>query len=575
MRTFITVTLFCLFFASLSAEPRFSSEEIRKIKGILSEMTEILEGNHKEILEIEDVLSRSGTALRKARNRERLRRKVNSWRDRLKDLKKIRLSFAMVPAMKEFIIHIDDRLKIMEDNIALIEEMYFPVSLDPQALQPEEDDYPTFINPGDPRYELDEEQQKLARAIQKSRNLVHLRNSRENKDHEFPGFVQELDKNLKAEHKPQRTQTPVLGVNRLDHFFDQIEEAQKKDPSFDWNEGRTDKEFREFFQEVEGLDTKATVNKRIVTGFPGVDTPDGAKSRKTFQELVTKMESEIKKTASRRVVMKSMGKLKPVSGINSYLNESPKDGHEVAKAEFQGFLSEMSPIHSEVIMSYQKGILKEGNTPSQVIRTKEKLAWVQDDMQYLRKLRNKRIFEQAAEFYQGEQLLAERTRRKSRTRFFDGEKFDEANEHFNEYIKEQTNKEGHRYDVAKANFFTKENSPSAHEVGDRKIPLIKHRLSDEKSLIPITVQVLDEEQTPHRELPMEFRLELPEDFPKITGVILEGGRATPLAAEQVTDYKGEATIHLLMNTFNREIQIDKEMEQVGDGVICTVRVNVN
>ena len=50
----------------------------------MHEMASIVEDNHSEILEIEDVLSRSSTTLRKSRTKEKLRRKINSMKGRLK-----------------------------------------------------------------------------------------------------------------------------------------------------------------------------------------------------------------------------------------------------------------------------------------------------------------------------------------------------------------------------------------------------------------------------------------------------------------------------------------------------------
>ena len=67
--------------ASFTSEARFTSQEINKIKQIMHEMASIVEDNHSEILEIEDVLSRSSTKLRKARTKEKLRRKINSMRE--------------------------------------------------------------------------------------------------------------------------------------------------------------------------------------------------------------------------------------------------------------------------------------------------------------------------------------------------------------------------------------------------------------------------------------------------------------------------------------------------------------
>ena len=66
----------------------------------MHEMASIVEDNHSEILEIEDVLSRSSTKLRKARTKEKLRRKINSMKGRLKDLRTVRSQFAIVQPLK-------------------------------------------------------------------------------------------------------------------------------------------------------------------------------------------------------------------------------------------------------------------------------------------------------------------------------------------------------------------------------------------------------------------------------------------------------------------------------------------
>ncbi|MEE2923933.1 MAG: hypothetical protein VX619_04045, partial [bacterium] len=152
-------------------------------------MASIVEDNHSEILEIEDVLSRSSTTLRKSRNKEKLRRKINSMKGRLKDLRTVRSQFAVVNSLKEFVISVDDRIKVIEDNLVIIEKIYFPVLIDVSATDNLADDYPTFINPGDPRYELDEDQEKLAKSIKKTRNLMSLRASREPLDDQFENFI--------------------------------------------------------------------------------------------------------------------------------------------------------------------------------------------------------------------------------------------------------------------------------------------------------------------------------------------------------------------------------------------------
>ena len=147
-------------------------------------------------------------------------------------------------------ISVDDRIKVIEDNLVIIEKVYFPVLIDASAEDNLADDYPTFINPGDPRYELDEDQEKLAKSIKKTRNLMSLRASREPLDDQFENFIDEVDTNLKVENKPLKRLTPVLGRNTLDQFHDQLEESQRRDPSFDWNDKRSDHEFSDFLYKL-------------------------------------------------------------------------------------------------------------------------------------------------------------------------------------------------------------------------------------------------------------------------------------------------------------------------------------
>ena len=61
----------------------------------------------------------------------------------------------------------------------------------------------------------------------------------------------------------------------------------------------------------------------------------------------------------------------------------------------------------------------------------------------------------------------------------------------------------------------------------KKPKLVQHRLSDEKTLVPVTVQLMDEDQVPHRNVPLFFELILPEDAPKVKGLILEGEEGDP------------------------------------------------
>ena len=562
--------------ASFTSEARFTSQEINKIKQIMHEMASIVEDNHSEILEIEDVLSRSSTKLRKARTKEKLRRKINSMKGRLKDLRTVRSQFAIVQSLKEFVISVDDRIKVIEDNLVIIEKIYFPVLIDNSSEDNVDEDYPTFINPGDPRYELDEDQEKLAKSINKTRNLMSLRASREPVNDQFESFVEEVDMNLKVKDKPQRRLTPVLGRNTLDQFHDQLEESQRRDPSFDWNDKRSDREFSDFFIQVERMNHETSDGKKVIIGESNLDSPEGPRSRKTFDNLVEQMSKESSKWTDHKVVLETIGKRKKIKGINSFLNETRIDGHNVAKKDFGAFYQEMQPIHSEVILSYQKGIIKQGSEPQNVVLKKETLAWVEDDQDYLNKLRNKRIFEQAAEYYEGEKLLAERTMRRTKQRVFAEGEFRTGVNQTEVYMDRMKDLEEHSYQVsANTNFFTESNSPMAHQVGPPKKPkLVQHRLSDEKTLVPVTVQLMDEDQVPHRNVPLFFELILPEDAPKVKGLILEGEEGDPLKFSRSTDYNGEATIHLLMTLYNREIEVHREIVQRDKGVVCKVHVKL-
>ena len=62
---------------------------------------------------------------------------------------------------------------------------------------------------------------------------MSLRVSREPIHDQFESFVEEVDNNLKDVNKPLKRLTPVLGRNTLDQFHDQLEESQRRDPSFD------------------------------------------------------------------------------------------------------------------------------------------------------------------------------------------------------------------------------------------------------------------------------------------------------------------------------------------------------
>jgi hypothetical protein len=560
----------------------FSINEVNKIKGIIEQMAQILEGNHKELLEMEDVLARTGTALRKARTKELMRRKLNLFRNRVKDLKKLRNGFVKSRQLKEYIIALDDRLKTMEDNVALIEDIHFPQILEQGNAEQDEIEYPTFINPGDPRYELDEEEGRLAQAISKTRNLMTLRESEKPANDNFEGFITEFDENLKAEQKPKREQVPALGKASIDQFYRQLEESQRKDPTFNWDENRNDKNFREFFNEVEQFQKKTMVNKRIVTGFPGIDEPKGSKSRKTYFDLIEKISLKQKDHSDKQVVMKSMGALPKFKGFQGYMNDIRMDEHQPVKKEFQSFLNELEPVRSEVIIKHQRGIVKPNNQRDLLLK-KETIAWINTDEDFLTKLKARRIFDQTDEFYKAEQMLARRVRTKTKTRAFNAHgTFSDEGIDISQYVTRDENARAHTYEKVpeSAGFFVQDSSVMARTNKPPKVKkpapkdMVKYKLENDKSLIPVTIQLLDEEKVPFEDVELEFNLVLPDkDAPEVAGVIIEASKNDhPLSAKKSTDGKGEATIHLLMELFDRKIKIEKEIVQDADSLVCNVYV---
>ncbi|MCO4783039.1 MAG: hypothetical protein KC646_12010 [Candidatus Cloacimonetes bacterium] len=574
MKNFITLAILILF-GSLSisfARVGFTPMEVDKIKEIMNEMTRILEGNHKEILEIEDILAHSSTQLRKARLKESLQRKMKGFRARLKDLKHLRSGFAKADQLKEFVIGIDDRLKIMETNVAMMDKIYYPKEL--AMKEPQEDDYPTFIDPGDPRYNLDKNQRDLARAIQKTRNILTLKEDRENIDDNFDSFVDQLDKNLKDEDKPKRRVTPVIGKNSIDHFHKQLKEARDKDATFDWNEKKNDQQFREFFQNVEQFEKKPTVNKRIVTGFPGVDGSVAANSRKTFYDMVKKIDTNQKIEEKKNVVLKPSGALKKIKGLNEYMNDIRFDGHEPSKKEFNSFINEMAPVKSEVIMTYQKGIIKDKLGDGRIIQKTSKVAWGRTDHDYLKRLKNQRTFEQADEFWQGEQLVSERYRRKTKTKvrtFSESVGFNKVHDNSDIYLEAHANAMKHNYLVkGDQEFIAQPNSPNTHEIV--KDDLVKHSLNSKETLIPITVQLLDEDRVPFEKTNLKFQLRFTADLAHLSGHILESD-AKGSSVQRVTDQHGEAKVFLLLNLMGEKIKVEREIKLVGEEVTCSLVVS--
>ena len=685
-------------------------------------MASILEGNHKEILELEQVLASAGTPLRKARVKDRVRVKTNSFMDKLKDLRTVRSSFITLTPLKEFMISVDDRLKIMEENIALIQDIYFPKVLEATG-DVEEDDYPTFINPGDPRYQMDEDQEKLAASIQKTRNLMGLKDKREQNEsaqRNFDQFVGQLDVNLKEEEKPLRRLTPVLGHQSLDDFHRELKHAQSKDPGHEWGETRPQKQFRQFFHEIEHLDRQPLENQRIVTGFPSKDLPEGPRSRKTFQELVQKLQLEAKAVDEKKVVAISQGVQAVITGINAFVNETRLDGHRVSPKEFGEFLQEMEPIRSEVVLSYQKGVVKKpdplrykilkratrlstddrdgiffdrlrerrvfqqgapekefptaefdhvvseldfskskaylpASTPvvnesdfaRDIIRQTGSIDWVNRAMTFLEKLRDSKVFRErgapdmklSSEDFRNflgemepvpsevilsyrkallgrepmlEDVLPPEIELKPETLHWIDSELDHLESLRTRSVIQE--KDGYRNEIMKTylhglesrvvnlagkqdfnsdkvsvqSYVDKFNRgdggfPYARDMSaplkkkseaELKAPddLPRNKLIEEQTLIPVSVQLMDEDRVVFADVDLEFELILPEHEPTITGKILEASDSSPHTVALKTDTRGEVQVHLLMNLKGKEIQVGREIFQENNRIVCRIQV---
>ncbi len=473
----------------------FTTEEMDRIKSTLNQMTHLVEKEHEEILKIEEVLSTANTALRKARLQEKISALSMSAQSRLKDLRKLRSSFIQVPDLREFCIALDDRLQVMEKNLALIEELHSPRVL--AIEQPPTDDkhWPSFINPGDPRYEMEEHQARLAMALKKGADVLTLAHPHRREDKQFGEFLGELDSSLKAEDKPVRPVVPVLSHRKLDEFHKQLEEARKKDPTYAWEEDRNDKDFRRFLQGVEGLHQKAMENVRVISNHVKVDEPELAASRKTFADLIARIDDGVRQREKKRVVLRSSGASAPVSGINKYMNDTRLDMHKPTAREFNSFLNELEPVPSEVV-------LKQGK-----VRSSDELLSVvpmyaeEDFMQYLESPKP-----------------LQKTSGRSLT--------------FDRVMK---------------------------EVGS--IPptssLVGHTLGPKKSLLPITLTLLDDERQPYVSSTVEFVLNLPAN--QVVGGILESQAKDPLRHEVVTDENGEALVHLLMEAEANQLQVQRKI----------------
>lgn len=580
----IKILVFLLFAAlagPLYSTTEFTVEEVTKIRQILHQMITILEGNHQEILEIEEVLSRTNTQLRKARAKETMERKLKSFRDRIRDIKTLRNGFVHSRQLKEFIIGLDDRIRVMEQNLTMIEDIYFPQILANEEAVDQQNEYPTFINPGDPRFELDEEEMRLSRAIRNTRDLMTLRNSREPVEDNFDGFINEFDRNLKEEEKPQRHDVPVMGgLHALDEFHEQLEEAQRKDRNFDWNENRNHREFRDFFQDVEQFDREATVNRRIVTGFPEVDDGGGAQSRKAFFELMENVQLKARQEEEKQVLVQPVGSLDKLKGFAGFMNDVRIDGHEVTKKDFSEFINELEPVRSEVTLKYQKGILKQDKQPEVILR-RETVAWHETDLNYLQRLRHQRLFEQADEFYEGETLMADRMRVKTKTKPFSlPHNFSDFEKEAGEYLEHHDRVAAHDYvgvtHAENAGFFVRENSSQVREV-IRQVPPapVSQALHQENRLLPILVQLVDEEKVPFVDNDVEFRIELSPQAAAVNlqARFIEGaGRQSKVRVK--TNQNGEATANLLLDLQGHEVRIERDVEYSSAKVTCLVKIDL-
>jgi len=473
----------------------FTTEEMDRIKSTLNQMTNLVEKEHEEILKIEEVLSTANTALRRARLQEKINVLSMSALARIKDLRKLRSSFIQVPDLREYCIALDDRLQHMEKNLALIEELHSPRVLAVKQPEPVDKHWPSFINPGDPRYEMEEHQARLAKALQKGADVLTLAHPHRREDKAFGEFLGELDSSLKAEDKPARPVVPVLSHHKLDDFHRQLEEARKKDPTYAWEENRNDQEFRRFLQGVEGLHQKAMENVRVVSNHVKVDEPELAASKKTFADLISRIDDGVRQREKKRVVLRSTGVSAPVSGINKFMNDTRLDMHKPTAREFNSFLNELEPVPSEIVL--KQGKLKPTGELLAVIPM-----YAEED--FLEYLESPKPIQ----------------KRQSRSLTFDG---------------------------------------VMNEV--RSVPpassLIGHSLGPKKSLLPITLTLLDDERQPYVASLVEFVLNLPSN--QVVGGILESQSKDPLRHEVLTDENGEALIHLLMEAESNQLQVQRKV----------------
>ena len=117
---------------------------------------------------------------------------------------------------------------------------------------------------------------------------------------------------------------------------------------------------------------------------------------------------------------------------------------------------------------------------------------------------------------------------------------------------------------------TEEEDLDYQEQGPEKIGV-----QGKMTLIPVTIQLLDDERAAFRNVKLEFQLYLPESDPLVQGKILESEIRNPRIAEQMTDENGEATVHLLMDLNGKEVQVGREILQDNEKVLCRIFVETN
>lgn len=101
--------------------------------------------------------------------------------------------------------------------------------------------------------------------------------------------------------------------------------------------------------------------------------------------------------------------------------------------------------------------------------------------------------------------------------------------------------------------------------------LVAHRLQDDKSLIPITLTLLDQDRVPYSDTLVQFELDLSE-VP--WGVrILEGMSRDPKRHGLRTNTDGEAQVHLLAEVpQGQKLQVKKLVSPTENGVVCRLKV---